>query len=65
MSTTTTSAELSLINDTEFLEELEQFDGRAQRTPAPSLEPGPIYQDGYEALEGLERDTMPLLHWKD
>jgi hypothetical protein len=52
MSTTTTSAELSLINDTEFLEELEQFDGHSRSEPAPSFNPEPIYEDGYEALEG-------------
>lgn len=54
---TTTSAELSLINDTEFLEELEQFDGGAGHPPDPSLEPPPTYDDAFDSLEsGLAMD---------
>ena len=49
---TPTAAELSLINDTEFLEELEQFDPTNARTPDPSIDPHPLFDDAYDALEG-------------
>lgn len=55
--TTTTSAELSLINDTEFLEELEQFEPPSRQAPDPSFDSPRAYDQGYDSLErGLPMD---------
>ena len=54
----TTSAELSLINDTDFLDELEQHEPRAN---APALEGPAPFDDGYDGFEaGLPLDDGAL-----
>ena len=54
----TTSAELSLINDADFLDELEQVGQHDARANEPALEPPPQNQDGYGGLEaGLPIDA--------
>jgi hypothetical protein len=54
----TKSAELSLINDTEFLGELQKFEPEKPPTPDPSLDPQPIYADAFDSLEsGLPIDA--------
>jgi hypothetical protein len=54
---TTTSAELSLINDTEFLDELEQSVQAGRQVPDPSLDQPTAYDEGYDSLErGLPMD---------
>jgi hypothetical protein len=67
----TTSADLSLINDTEFLDELEKSGPAGRQIPDPSLDaaptnldparlypdPSPIYDDEIDSLEsGLPMD---------
>ena len=55
---TPTSAELSLINDAEFLEELGQFDPSSAQAAGPSPESRPVYRDAFDALEsGLAVDA--------
>ena len=47
----TTSAELSLINDADFLDELEQFEQHEPRANAPALEAPAPFDDGYDGFE--------------
>lgn len=49
--TRTTSAEQSLINDTEFLHELEGSDHVSAPKPDGLFDPRPIYDDAFDALE--------------
>ncbi len=54
----TASAELSLINGADFLDELEQFGQHDARANEPALEPPPQCEDGYGGLEaGLPIDA--------
>jgi hypothetical protein len=56
--TTTTSAELSLINDAEFLEQLEGCDRVSGHGPDGLSEPRPMSDAAFDALEtGLPMDA--------
>ena len=60
---TTTSIEQSLINDTEFLDELGQFsdEGRERAVQPLELEQPAAYRDGFDALDsGLAMDENVL-----
>jgi hypothetical protein len=61
MPTRTTSAELSLINDSEFLEELQHSDPAISETATLTRESRPLNRDLYAALDrGLPvRDGVP------
>ena len=59
MPPTTTDAELSLINDAEFLDELEQFAAGDERMVAAVPQERGAYDDAFDALEdGLPSDTF-------
>ena len=53
----TTAAELSLINDSEFLEELGQYDGGSGLAPDPDQVARPMFDDPFGSLDhGLQLD---------
>jgi hypothetical protein len=54
---TTTAAEASLINDVEFLDELERFEHVAERAPDSGLD-SRTFDDAFDALES----GLPLSH---
>jgi hypothetical protein len=59
---TTTSAEQSLINGSEFLDELGQFSNAAEERVVQPLEQRETYLDAFEALDsGLPADANALV----
>ena len=58
---TTNAAEASLINDVEFLDELERFEHAAEHAPDPGLD-SRTYADAFDALEAglpMNRNAYP------